>query len=52
MLAQDNEMLKEQQLRGIEECFEKAVVAAKRAQLSREELKNMLDFILEEEGYE
>jgi len=27
-------------------------VAAKRAQLSREELKNMLDFILEEEGYE
>ena len=52
VLAQDNEMLKEQQLREIEECFEKAVVAAKRTQLSREELKNMLDFILEEEGYE
>ena len=47
VLAQDNEMLKEQQLREIEECFEKAIVAAKRAQLSREELKNMLDFILE-----
>ena len=52
VLAQDNEMLKEQQLREIEECFEKAIVAAKRAQLSREELKNMLDFILEEESYE
>ena len=29
VLAQDNEMLKEQQLREIEECFEKAIVAAK-----------------------
>ena len=52
VLPQNNEMIKEQLLREIEEYFEKAIITAKRAQLSKAELKGILDFMLVEDNYE
>ena len=52
VLKQDNEMMKEQILREIEENFTKVITSAKMAKLSKNELLNIFDCLLEEENYE
>ena len=52
VLRQNNEMMREQVLRDIEENFAKVIKSAKVAKLSKSELINILDCLLEEENYE
>lgn len=52
VLPKDNELVREQLLRRVEEGLSAAAGAARLAELSREELIKMLDIILEENDYE
>ncbi len=52
VLRQNNEMMREQVLRDIEENFAKVIKSAKVAKLSKSELINIFDCLLEEENYE
>ena len=48
----NSELIREQLLRKIEDGFSAAVNAGRTAKLSREDLRKILEFILEENGYE
>ncbi|MDD9149801.1 MULTISPECIES: GntR family transcriptional regulator [unclassified Sporolactobacillus] len=52
VLPKDSELVREQLLRKIEESFGAAVKAGRIAKLSRQELMDMLQFIMEESHYE
>lgn len=52
VLPKNNELVREQLIRKIEDGFSSAISAGKIAKLSREELKRILEFILEENHYE
>ncbi|GKX65013.1 GntR family transcriptional regulator [Inconstantimicrobium mannanitabidum] len=52
VLPQNNEMIREQLLREIEESFTSAISSAKVAKLTKAELKEMFDVMLEEDKYE
>jgi GntR family transcriptional regulator len=51
VLRKDNELVREQLLRRIEEHFSAAINAARVAKLPRGELKKMLEVLLEDERY-
>lgn len=52
VLPQNNDMIREQLLREIEESFTSAISSAKVAKLTKAELKEMFDVMLEEDKYE
>lgn len=52
VLPQNNDMIREQLLREIEESFTSAINSAKVAKLTKAELKEMFDVMLEEDKYE
>jgi GntR family transcriptional regulator len=52
VLPKNNELVREQLLRKIEDSFLDAINTGKLAKLSRTELRQMLEFVLEENRYE
>ena len=52
VLPKNSALVREQLLRKIEDCFTAAVNTGRIAKLSREELMDMLQFIMEENQYE